>query len=262
MQEAPRLPLTDRSPHYSSVEEVPEGIRKYWQQRYSIFSWYDYDVRLTHDAWFGVTPEPVANQIAQDMTASAAKTTVVDLFAGAGGNAIAFALAGSFDRVVAIERDADTLACAQHNAEVYGCGEWITWVHGDCFDFLAAQQQQQQQQHQKHDKGNSFSSPSSSSLPKNLRIDPRTTKIFASPPWGGVDYGQQDVFDLSTMQPYNLDKIHAACKAYDHALYLPRTSDLRQISKCVPDGQKIDVVQYCMAGASKALVAYIPGTGS
>ncbi|KAI6527514.1 putative diacylglycerol O-acyltransferase tgs1 [Pyricularia oryzae] len=249
MQEAPRLPLTGRSRHYSSVEDVPEDIRKYWQQRYSIFSWYDYDVRLTHDAWFGVTPEPVANQIAQDMTASGTKTTVVDLFAGAGGNAIAFALAGSFDRVIAIERDADTLACAQHNAEVYGCGEWITWVHGDCFDFLAAQ---------KKGKGNN----SASSLPDNLRIDPKTTKIFASPPWGGVDYGQQDVFDLSTMQPYNLDKIHAACKAYDHALYLPRTSDLRQISKCVPGGEKIDVVQYCMAGASKALVAYIPGAHS
>jgi trimethylguanosine synthase len=33
---------------------------RYWYQRYSIFNFYDYDVRLTDDAWFGVTPEPVA----------------------------------------------------------------------------------------------------------------------------------------------------------------------------------------------------------
>lgn len=46
----------------------------------------------------------------------------------------------------------------------------------------------------------------------------------------------------------------------DHALFLPRTSDLRQIAKVAPPGKKIEVVQYCMEGASKALVAYIPAT--
>jgi trimethylguanosine synthase len=33
---------------------------RYWHQRYSIFNFYDYDVYLTDDAWFGVTPEPIA----------------------------------------------------------------------------------------------------------------------------------------------------------------------------------------------------------
>jgi hypothetical protein len=32
----------------------------YWAQRYRIFSKYDDGVWLTDDAWFGVTPEPVA----------------------------------------------------------------------------------------------------------------------------------------------------------------------------------------------------------
>jgi trimethylguanosine synthase len=44
----------------------------------------------------------------------------------------------------------------------------------------------------------------------------------------------------------------------DSALYLPRTSDLRQIASLAPEGKKAEVVQYCMEGASKALVAYIP----
>lgn len=32
----------------------------YWSQRYKIFSRYDEGIWLTDDAWFGVTPEPVA----------------------------------------------------------------------------------------------------------------------------------------------------------------------------------------------------------
>lgn len=35
-------------------------LRSYWAQRYKIFSKYDEGVWLTDDAWFGVTPEPVA----------------------------------------------------------------------------------------------------------------------------------------------------------------------------------------------------------
>lgn len=33
---------------------------RYFSQRYSLFSLYDEGVFMTDDAWFGVTPEPVA----------------------------------------------------------------------------------------------------------------------------------------------------------------------------------------------------------
>ena len=33
---------------------------RYFYQRYSIFSKYDEGIWMTDDAWFGVTPEPVA----------------------------------------------------------------------------------------------------------------------------------------------------------------------------------------------------------
>ena len=89
---------------------------------------------------------------------------------------------------------------------------------------------------------------------------PRSTVVFASPPWGGVSYADRDVFDLSTMEPYNLAEIHAACWPMRHVLFLPRTSDIRQVAALVPEGkgEKVDVVQYCMHGASKGMVAYIP----
>lgn len=64
--------------HYSDIGEVPWDIQKYvsfiaasrefiannnssyFAQRYKLFSKYDEGVWLTDDAWFGVTPEPIA----------------------------------------------------------------------------------------------------------------------------------------------------------------------------------------------------------
>lgn len=207
--------------------------------------YYDDDIRLTDDAWFGVTPEPVAVKIAEDLgtISKSTKTTIVDMFAGAGGNVIAFALSDRWERVIAVEKDPATLACAQHNAIVYGVPEGrITWVLGNCLDYLAAAKD----------------GISAHQLDPELQIDRNTATLFASPPWGGVSYSDQDIFDLDLMQPYNLNELSQACRPWEYTLYLPRTSDLRQIAKLAPDGKKIEVVQYCMEGASKAMVAYIP----
>jgi len=175
-----------------------------------------------------VTLSHVASDLASIISSS--KTTVVDLFAGAGGNTIAFALSGRWETIIAIELDASVLACAQHNAAIYGVFDKITWIHNDCFSFIL----------------------------KSSDIDHSKTVIFASPPWGGPGYRTDEIFNLATMQPYSLKQIHDMCRMMDCALYLPRTSDLRQIAKVAPAGKKIEVVQYCMEGASKALVAYIP----
>lgn len=224
--------LTDECHHYESRAEVPWDIQKYWQQRHSIFSLYDDGIYMTDDAWFGVTPEPVANQVASDLASSTdpSKTTIIDIFAGAGGNAIAFALSGRWEKVIAIEKNPSVIACAKNNAAIYGVVDQITWINDDCFSYVS----------------------------NSSDINICTTTIFASPPWGGPGYRTDEIFNLDTMQPYSAEQIHDLCKAMDCALFLPRTSDLRQIGKLAPEGKKIDVVQYCMEGASKALVAYIP----
>ncbi|KAL2886699.1 Trimethylguanosine synthase [Ceratocystis lukuohia] len=238
------LPLTPQCVHFEKKEDVPHNIAKYWAQRYSIFSLYDEGILFTDDAWFGVTPEPIANQIAYDMSPiHTSKTVIIDCFGGIGGNSIAFALSGRWEHVVCVERDASTLACAQRNAKLYDVPPGIiSFVHGDSFMLLE------------------LASKRPKKLPKKLRLSPDNTVIFASPPWGGPGYVSDSVFDLSGMQPYSLADLHGAYKCFDHALFLPRTSDLRQIADLVPDGNdKIEVVQYCMNGASKALVAYILG---
>lgn len=173
------------------------------------------------------------------------KRVLIDIFAGAGGNTIAFANSERWSRVIAIEKDAATLACAQNNALVYGAETedepWVTWINGDCFDYLERLINRPETLH------------------PSLRVDISEAVIFASPPWGGPGYRTDEVFDLYTMQPYGLGQLTGACGPMDHALFLPRTSDIRQVAKLAPEGEKIEVTQYCMEGASKAMVAYIPG---
>ncbi|KAK0746056.1 RNA cap guanine-N2 methyltransferase-domain-containing protein [Schizothecium vesticola] len=254
------LPLTSDCHHYTDISQVPWDIQKYYHQRHSLFHLYSSSpsspsIHLTDAAWFGVTPEPVALQIAHDLdppsSPTSSPTTIIDIFAGAGGNAIAFALSGKWSRVVAIERDAATLACAQNNARVYGVYDEVVWILGDSFEVLALLRAQ----------GRGKGGVELSVLLEDMAAE--STVVFASPPWGGVSYADRDVFDLSAMEPYNLAEIHEACRPMRHVLFLPRTSDIRQVAALVPKGkgEKVDVVQYCMHGASKGMVAYIPAAG-
>lgn len=75
-----------------------------------------------------------------------------------GGNVIAFAKSGRWNRIYAIEKDAQVLACAKHNAELYGVLDQISWHEGDCFDVLK----------------------------KELLDLVEHSVLFASPPWGGT----------------------------------------------------------------------------
>jgi trimethylguanosine synthase len=173
------------------------------------------------------------SKVADDLAtiASVSKKVLVDMFAGAGGNVIAFALSDRWTKIIAIEKNPSVMACAQNNAAIYGVLEQITWINNDSFAYLES---------------------------NSASINPSETVIFASPPWGGPGYSTDEIFNLSTMVPYSVRQIHDACKGMESALYLPRTSDLRQIATLAPQGKKVEVVQYCMYGASKALVAYIP----
>ncbi|KAH7085642.1 RNA cap guanine-N2 methyltransferase-domain-containing protein [Paraphoma chrysanthemicola] len=212
------------------VDQFPEHLKKYWHQRYKIWEQYDKGIWMTEDAWFGVTPEPIANKIAAHIAESAPKekTVIVDAFAGVGGNAIALARSGRWERIFAIEKDPKTMKCAKHNAEVYGVSSKIFWLTGDCFDAI-----------------NRFSGN------KNV-------VIFASPPWGGTEYGVSNIFDLTKMEPYNLEKLYKSFTKYSDevVLYLPRNSDLNQIARYAQDGNKLEVAHYTITGASKALCVY------
>ncbi|PSN62562.1 trimethylguanosine synthase [Corynespora cassiicola Philippines] len=218
---------------WQDADQFPDNLRKYFFQRFKIWSKYDEGVWMTDDAWFGVTPEPIANKIATHVAESAPKekTVIVDAFAGVGGNAIAFAMSGRWDQVFAIEKDPKTMKCAKHNAKLYGVDKKIVWCTGDCFDVIS----------RRFSKGQ------------------ENVVIFASPPWGGTEYSADDVFDLSKMEPYNFHKLYTEFSrcSKDMVLYLPRTSDLNQVARYAPEGKKVEVAHYAMLGASKALCVYL-----
>lgn len=104
--------------------------------------------------------ETLCSKIAEHIanSAPAGRSILVDAFAGAGGNTIAFAKSGKWKRVYAIEKDPAVLQCAKHNAKVYGVENKITWFEGDCFEILKNQ----------------------------LKDLAPYSVVFASPPWGGM----------------------------------------------------------------------------
>lgn len=61
------------------------------------------------------------------------------------------------------------------------------------------------------------------------------------------------MFDLSKMQPYSLSDLLDPLREIteDIALYLPRTSDLLQLGNSAGKGKQVEVIHYCMEGASK-----------
>lgn len=58
-----------------------------FSQRHRLFSRYSEGCLLDEEGWFSVTPERIANQIAERCRCD----TIIDAFCGVGGNAIAFA---------------------------------------------------------------------------------------------------------------------------------------------------------------------------
>ena len=119
---------------------------------------------MTNAAWYGVTQECVASKIAFHIhkACKLENPGILDVMAGAGGNTIGFAKSGHFHRTYAFEKDANTLRCAQHNAEIYGVHTEVSWFDGDCFDMIASNRGLQV-------------------LAKDYGI------IFCSPPWGGKE---------------------------------------------------------------------------
>lgn len=74
----------------------------------------------------------------------------------------------------------------------------------------------------------------------------------------GVGYRSDEVFNLRTMEPYSLTTLYKEYAAFTKhmALYLPRTSDVQQMAKYVPDGRQAMVIHYCVEGHSKALCVF------
>jgi len=102
-------------------------LQKYWDRRYELFSRFDEGIQTDEVGLYSVTPESIALEQAKRMDCK----TVIDGFAGIGGNAIAFARL--CEKVYAIENDRNRMMMAKHNAKIYGVDKKIVFIYGDFF---------------------------------------------------------------------------------------------------------------------------------
>lgn len=209
----------------SDLKKKPVNVPlKYWNQRYSIFSRFDEGVLLDEESWYSVTHECIAKAIAHKCQ----DYSVMDGFAGAGGNVIQFA----HNRMtVALEIDQSRIDMLKNNASIYQVLDNIKIVHGDFLEVA------------KNEAG----------------ID----IVFMSPPWGGPDYVKSRKYDIFSMITPDITKIMEVCNEITKnvVLYLPRTAhpaQVVQLFKSMPNVQrKIEFELFCVGSKVKTIACYM-----
>ncbi|KAK7788575.1 hypothetical protein R5R35_000160 [Gryllus longicercus] len=196
------------------------GLVKYWLRRYQLFSRFDEGVRLDYESWFSVTPEKVAEHIAERCQCD----VIVDAFCGSGGNTIQFAF--TCERVIAIDIDPAKVALAQHNARIYGVADRIEFVVGD---FLQ--------------------------LAPYLRAD----VVFLSPPWGGPRYLAVEAYNIdSLLEPIGGTRLFRESQRISEniALYVPRNVNTDQLVMLAGPGGQVEIEQNFLDKKLVAVTAY------
>ena len=196
-------------------------VKKYWHQRYRLFSKFDEGIVIdSAESWFSITPEKIAIHLAERCQSD----VIVDGFCGVGGNTIQFAKTCS--HVIAIDIDPKKIEAAKQNARIYGVEDNIEFIVGDFF-----------------------------------KVAPTITHadvIFLSPPWGGPQYLEADVFDLHSMIPVDgLKVFETALEVSENiAYYVPKNTNVDQIVSLAGEGGHVEIEQNILNTKVKAVTAY------
>ncbi|KAF8389274.1 hypothetical protein HHK36_025967 [Tetracentron sinense] len=177
-----------------TVEGISPRVKKYWFQRYDLFSRYDEGIKMDEEGWFSVTPEEIAIRHAERSGGG----SVIDCFSGVGGNSIQFAR--MCYHVVAIDIDPQKAELALNNAKIYGVEDYIDFVIGDFFQ-----------------------------LASSLKGD----VAFLSPPWGGPSYKTIEKFTLDLLKPKDGYSIFQVAQKItpNIIMFLPLNVDLLQVEE-------------------------------
>ncbi|WBW72894.1 rRNA methyltransferase Tgs1 [Schizosaccharomyces osmophilus] len=219
---------------YETIEKhiirppIPNALKKYWNNRYNLFSRFDEGIWLDYQSWYSVTPERVAYSIAQSIFESHKPELVIDAFSGCGGNTIQFA---KFCPVISIELDPIKIAMAKHNLAIYEIpSSRVTFIQGDVLDVLR-----------------------SIDFASQYR-----TIIFMSPPWGGPSYSGKSTYSLNDLIPYTFDILYKeAFRITPYiAAFLPKNTDIDELAQYSTDKNRIVVTNFLYEGYSKAICCY------
>jgi len=176
-----------------SVEPLSKDLDKYWRRRYEYFSRFDEGIQIDAEGLYSVVPEKTALEQAQLVMGR----TVLDAFAGVGGNAIGFARSGK--HVIAADHNEHRLSMAVNNAHVYGVSELIEFHLCDALVSL-----------------------------QEFHAD----AVYLDPPWGGLDYKDRGVFHLADFQPNGHTLLRMALTRFNEVLLrVPRTFSLEEFDQ-------------------------------
>lgn len=231
-----------KSKNQKKPKDTPSN---YWRQRELLFSRFRQGIRLDKESWYSVTPESIAQHIAERILnmliehySPNQQFVILDCMCGAGGNTIQFALSKSVSLVIAVDIDPKKIEIAKHNATIYNCSEKIQFITGDYLQLI---------------NGNCF---------KN-KID----CCFLSPPWGGPNYQKTEKYSLNQMIPNGFDicRLSAKYVTKNIAILLPRNIDLDEmetlsklIYRCDDETTelKVEVEQNILSNKVKTMTAY------
>lgn len=215
-------------------------MKKYWNQRYDIFTKYDSGVLLTKELWYSVTPESISKFTAKFLNEafkdSEGPVKVMDAFCGGGGNIIQF-LEHS-DIVYAVDINKIHLHCTYNNASLYMDRDSLTerlvllpldWT---IVDYEAGLESETDSEDSEGEETDETYATVKDSLHALERLQGgKFDCIFGSPPWGGPDYIQQKLFDLDNLLPFTLERLLRVFLQFtdEIALFLPKNSDLDQL---------------------------------
>ncbi|OCH96272.1 S-adenosyl-L-methionine-dependent methyltransferase [Obba rivulosa] len=234
-------------PFYTEPSQVPSHLRKYFFQRERYFSKYSEGCLLDEEGWYSVTPERIADQIAERCRCD----VVLDAFCGVGGNAIAFAR--TCERVIALDTSPVRLALARHNAAIYGVEGRIEFILADFLSFARALLRPPSSEAHKYLPGQAADSASEARPSRKIDV------VFLSPPWGGPSYltdaspeeggaaGDPQAaleYSLASIRPIHGAQLFKLARRITRnvAYFLPRNTRLEEVAALV-DGAERDEEQ-------------------
>ncbi len=132
--EARRSALRDRIQAVvrEAVRALPRRERRTFafeprrERRRRLFARWFEGIQVDDEGLYSATPEAIADRIASGVSG-----VVIDATCGIGSLALALARNPSVTRVIAIDRDADKIRMAAHNAGIYGVADRIDFREGD-----------------------------------------------------------------------------------------------------------------------------------
>jgi hypothetical protein len=207
---------------------------KYWDQRFRLLSKWDRGCVLDAESWYSITPEPIACWLVQRCvtalrafgpTCDKPLGNCFDMFSGCGGCTLQ--LARESRHVFAVDLDPTKAEMARHNTAIYYPGARsdqckqstagnCTFITDDVYNVL-----------------NSLPDvPANAAEPAP---DTCADLIVLSPPWGGPEYIESSIFDLSTLPSGSgVDLLILALRKSRHCCaVLPRTVTFKQLRRII-----------------------------